>query len=74
METQKVPYRKEINQLLRDLIYEDWMTEEQWQAVLTEMEEKAGLDLIGLSNDIQKGVDNGYSVEAQIEVLKLLFK
>lgn len=74
METQKVPYEKEINQMLRYMLYEDWMTEEEWQALLTEMEAKAGLDLKELSNDIQKGVDNGYSVEAQIEVLKLLFK
>lgn len=74
METQKVPYEKEINQMLRVMLYEDWMTEEEWQALLTEMEAKAGLDLKELSNDLQKGVDNGYSVEAQIEVLKLLFK
>lgn len=74
METQKVPYEKEINQMLIYMLREDWMTEEEWQALLTEMEAKAGLDLIELSNDIQKGVDNGYSVEAQLEVLKLLFK
>lgn len=74
METQKVPYEKEINQMLIYMLREDWMTEEEWQALLTEMEVKAGLDLKELSNDIQKGVDNGYSVEAQIEVLKLLFK
>lgn len=74
METQKVPYEKEINQMLIVMLREDWMTEDEWQALLTEMEAKAGLDLRELSNDIQKGVDNGYSVEAQIEVLKLLFK
>ena len=63
-------YEKEIDQFLRDIIYEDWMNEEDYNEVLTEAFKQLGTNKEKLSSDIEIGIRNGYSIETQFALVK----
>ena len=61
-------YEKEIDQFLRDVIYEDWMNEEEYQEVLVEAMEQLGLSKETINDNLEIGVLNGYPVQMQLEL------
>jgi hypothetical protein len=63
-------YEKEIDQFLRDIIYEDWMDEEDYNEVITETFKQLGTNKEKLSSDIEIGIKNGYSIETQFALVK----
>ena len=70
MKENNIKYEKEIDQFLMDIIYENWMNEEDYNEVITETFKQLGTNKEKLSADIEVGVKNGYTVEQQIVLLK----
>ena len=67
-------YLIEVEKLLKDLFFENWMDEEDWKEFLIELEKANGVTLATLSNEIETGVKNGHSLEKQIELVKQVLK
>lgn len=67
-------YLIEVEKLLKDLFFENWMDEEDWKSFLIELEKASGVTLTALSNDIEIGVKNGHSLETQIALVKQVLK
>lgn len=61
-------YEKEIDQFLRAVIFEDWMSEEEYHEVLEEAMEKLCLSKEILNENLEIGVLNGYTVDVQLEM------
>jgi len=73
-ETPTIKYEKEIDSLMRDLLYESWMNEEEHQEIVKFTFNALGITKQKLSDDIEVGVGNGYSVNQQIEIIKNVLK
>ncbi len=63
-------YENEINALLKSLIFEYWMSEEDVTFIIDETLKITGITKQSLSDKIETGVKNGYSVESQIKKIK----
>jgi hypothetical protein len=63
-------YEKEIVQFLRDMIYEDWMNEEDYNNIISETLKQIGINKEKLSTDIENGIKNGHSIETQLALVK----
>lgn len=59
-------YEKEVNEVL-DLIYGEYINDEDMKPYVNVLKVK-------LSNDIQVGIDNGYSLEIQMDLFRQLVK
>ena len=68
-------YETEIDNLLKDILYdESWMNDEDYQKVIDLTFKEMGITKQKLSDDIEIGVKNGYTVEQQIDILKQVLK
>jgi hypothetical protein len=67
-------YEKEIDQFLRDMIFEDWMNEEDYNEVITETFKQLGTNREKLNDDIEIGIKNGHSIETQFVLVKRILK
>ena len=67
-------YLIEVEKLLKDLFFENWMDDEDWKEFLRELGKVSGVTLTSLSNDIEIGVKNGQSLETQIAMIKQVLK
>lgn len=65
-----VLFQDEINAFLKELFYESWMDENDWQMFLEELETQSGVSVQSLSTDLQVGLKNGYSIEKQFELVR----
>lgn len=64
-------YETEINQILDTvLLKESWMTDEEHQEIIEETFKQMDINKQKLSDDIEVGVKNGYTVKQQIDLLK----
>ncbi len=63
-------HEKEINQILRDLIYEDWMSDDDYNIAISQIFEALGIDMEKLNNDLEIGLKNGYSIEDQFKLIR----
>jgi hypothetical protein len=64
-------YEKEINEIITTIIpKEKWMSDSDYAEVVELTLKHIGTDLQGISNDIEKGIKNGHSVESQLEIIK----
>jgi hypothetical protein len=63
-------HEKEIDNLLKELLYDSWMDDDDYNEVLDLTFKKIGMTKQKLSNDIEAGIKNGYTVGQQIEILK----
>ncbi len=60
-----------IDRLLKELLYdESWMDDEDYKEVVDLTFRTMGITKQKLSNDIEIGIKNGYTVEQQIDLLK----
>lgn len=66
-------YKNEIESIFRELFYEDWMDEEDFQELISEMFKETNMSYEILSIQIDVGINNGYSLEFQIDMLKNIF-
>lgn len=66
-----VKYEKEITKLIRE-VYEDGDLDVviPFEDFKKEVLEEVGTDMEGLSNQLQLGVDNGYSIEQQLNICR----
>lgn len=67
-------YEKEVKDLLRDLFFESWMGVADYEELITEVFNNTGASYEQLSRDIETGVTNGYTVEEQLTIIKILIK
>ena len=63
-------YEKEIDDFLREIIYESWMDENDYNEVISQTFKQLEMNKEKLSNDIEIGIKNGYSIETQFAILK----
>lgn len=67
-------YEKEINEILNVVIpKEKWMSEEDHQEVIEETFKHLGINRQTISDNIEVGVANGFTVNHQIGLLKDMF-
>lgn len=59
-------------QLLSEIFRKDWMDDNDWNDMMSAIKQQ-GL-ISQLENSLEVGVRNGYSVEQQIEIAKLMYK
>lgn len=65
-------YETEINEMLKIAIpKESWMSDDEYKEIIDNTFKKAGITKQRLSEVIQTGVKNGYTVDQQINILKL---
>jgi hypothetical protein len=64
-------YETEINEILDTVLTkESWMTDEEHQEIIEETLKQMDINKQKLSDDIEIGVKNGYTVKQQIDLLK----
>ena len=67
-----VSYTKEVEEIL-SYMHEDWMDGEDKVMVVEMALVATGKTRQDFENDLRVGVSNGYSVEKQMEVIKVIF-
>jgi len=67
-------FDSEIDVFLKELFFEKWMDDEDWIKILNELEKQTGVSKSTLSADLKIGVDNGYSLEKQFHLVRLVLK
>ncbi|QQO97448.1 hypothetical protein Molly5_154 [Maribacter phage Molly_5] len=68
-----IKYKVEIDNLLRELFREDWMDEDDWVEFLRILQEDQGVTTEVLSNNLEEGLKNGYSIEDQLALTRDYF-
>lgn len=68
----KEKLKKEIDQLFRDILDEDKVSEDEFREMEKELLSHMGKDKQQLSDEIEIGVQNGYPVEQQMEIIRKL--
>lgn len=63
-------YEQEINNILENTFREDWMDDETYNEYVEIIFILLGYSKQDMSNKIDIGVNNGYPVKQQIEILK----
>ena len=63
-------FQDEINNFLKEVFFESWMDEDDWEMFLEELEKQSGISVKKLSNDLQVGLKNGHSLEKQFELVR----
>ena len=67
-------YEKEIDQLLKELIYQNWMNDSDYNEVLSDIFKELNITKEKLCLDIEVGVNNGYSMDYQFKLIRNIFK
>jgi hypothetical protein len=67
-------HEKEIDQLLKDIFFEDWMDTEDFDELVNTMFKATKTTKQEWSDKIEQGVKNGYSIETQIKIIKDVLK
>ena len=70
----QMPYEKEINDLLKELFYENYMDDNDWLLFLVELEKHTGVSIKSISKDIQIGLSYGHTIEKQLELIHMTLK
>lgn len=67
-------YKEEAKKFIKELFFEDWMDENDWEDIEKEMTFNDAWDYDKLASDLEIGVRNGYSIEVQKEITKIFLK
>ena len=62
--------KEKLDNLLREYFFENWMNEYDWKEFLEEIENESDFSIESMIKDIQKGFENGYSFDTQIEAAR----
>lgn len=66
-----IKHETEIDNLLKELLYDkSWMDNEDYKKVINLTFKNMGITKQKLSDDIEVGIKNGYTVKQQIDLLK----
>lgn len=66
------PYTEDVIAILKDLFYEPWMEEDDWNEVMEEIEKVVSVS--DMTDALTVGISNGYSIEDQKKIIKIYFK
>jgi hypothetical protein len=70
-----IKHEKEIDSLMRELFYDErFVTEDDYQEIIEETFATMGITKQQMSDEIEVGIGNGYSVGQQIEIIKNVLK
>lgn len=64
-------YEKEVNEFLREALYQPWMDEDDYDKVVENTLQEMETTKEKLSKDIETGVKNGFTVHMQLEMIKV---
>ena len=67
-------YKKEIDRLLRTAIYEDWMSEDEYEEIIELTLKKSCITKKQINEAFEQGVKMGYTIEEQFIIVEKLFK
>jgi len=70
-------HKNEIDALLKELLYEDWMNDKDWKELEQQIPgllKKAGTSYEEMSDEIDTGIANGLSLESQMAIIKQLLQ
>ncbi len=65
-------YVKEAKEIIKDIVFEDWMSEADFKKVEKDIFTKLDLSYEKLAEQLEVGVKNGYRIEIQKELLNLI--
>lgn len=66
-------YFKEIESMLVELFREKWMDDSDWEEFKVELQ-KQGVNYETMNKQLEKGVENGYSIDFQINSCKQILQ
>jgi hypothetical protein len=66
-------YTPQLQKAFKEALYEDWMEEEDWQELESEMLKQVGTSYAEMSKQIEVGIKNGASLDMQLSMIKKLF-
>jgi len=66
-------HEKIIDELFRKMFRDENMNDEEYNKFLNETFIKSGLSKQGISDDLENGVKNGYSIDAQMGIIAKIF-
>lgn len=69
MEIEKI-----VKNFLKEQFFESWMDEEDWTYLLSCIEESKDINVNSLCNYLKIGLENGHSIEEQLDLFKLALK
>ena len=62
-----------IYDLFTDFLKEDWMTDEELREIVEEALKMSGITMDKLIQQFIIGCENGYTLEEQFEIIKIIF-
>lgn len=68
-----VNYEVEAREILKEIFYENWMTEKDFDVFIAEFFQMTNLNYSKLADQLKTGVENGHSLETQKTILRNLF-
>ena len=63
-------YKLATENFLKELFFESWMDENDWNEFLIELKIVSGITIESMAKDIETGVINGYSIETQMAIVR----
>lgn len=69
-----VKYEQELRKLLKDVLFEDWMEEEEWEDYLSLLFKVTSTSFELMSKELEEGINKGFTLEEQLEISKKLLK
>jgi hypothetical protein len=66
-------YQKEIDSILKELFYEDWMTDNMYEETIDMILSESNSSKQIMNDQIEIGVKNGYDVQTQLNIFRQLF-
>lgn len=67
-------HEKEIDDLLRELFFQEWMNEDDFNEVITLTLKAAEISKQNLSDNLETGIKNGFPIKQQFDILKHILK
>lgn len=67
-------YEQELKDFFRSVIFEEWMSEDDYNRIMTEALSEKGTTFEELCCDLEKGVNNGFSIDTQFKIIKNVLK
>ena len=67
-------YEKEIDEIMKSLLYEDWMDEKDLKEIINLSFQYKGITKQDLSDKLEEGVNLGHPIEEQIKLIKTIFQ
>ncbi len=69
----EIKYEKELKELFRELFFESWMDESEYTEMEGAIMSVCNTSYKRMSDEIQVSIDNGYSLEFQLDLIRKYF-